>query len=221
MKKSLLIPSRVYWVAFAVLLLISISVAYAAPMPRRTLVNHKTQQCAQITPGDECGDVILPPDWEYQDPSLGEKCPDNYTLVDLRPEWMGFKAPHCCTEGHSGSGGDCQDVVIQQSQRQCAFVEDIQKCSSLPDGWDIWGQNCSIDFKWVEDVVCIGAESSPTVTPTHLEPTETTPAVQLTDTPTATQTEPVGPANVRNPLCPCASLGLVLVALLVVGFRRF
>ena len=220
MKKHNLFPMQAYWLAFAVVLVISISAAYAAPMPPRTLVNHKTQQCAQITPGDECGDVILPPDWEYLDPSAGEKCPENYTLVDLRPEWLHFKASFCCSEGHSGSPGDCQDVILQQAKRQCAFVEDIQKCSGLPEGWEAWGQNCPTGFEWADEVVCMGGESSPVVNATSAAQTEPALTTQLTDTPPAIQTKPAIPAEARNPLFPCASAGLALIALSGWGFRR-
>jgi len=220
MKKTIPFPFKSSWVAFAVLLLITISVAYAAPMPQRMVVNHKTRQCAQITPGDECGDVILPPDWEYQDPSLGEKCPENYTLIDLRPKWAHFKASFCCSEGHSGSSGDCQDVITQPTKRQCAFVEDIQKCSSLPESWKTWGENCPAGFKWIDDMVCIGSESSPVVKATSAAQTEPTLTTQVTDTPPATQTKPTIPPETRNPLFPCASAGLALIVLCGVVLRR-
>jgi hypothetical protein len=197
---------------------ITIGVAYAAPMPQRTVVNHKTHQCAQITPGDECGDVILPPDWEYLDPSLGEKCPDNYTLVDIQLKWMQFKSQMCCSEGHSGSRGNCKDVVTEPTKRQCAFVEDIQKCPVLPEGWQAWGQNCPVDFYWTKDVVCTGKESSPTMNSTGGIQTEPASSVQPTETPPAEQ--PTNSPDARNPLFPCASSGLVLFALCGLACRR-
>jgi hypothetical protein len=220
MKKTIPFPFISSGVAFAVLLLITISVAYAAPMPLRIVVNHQTRQCAHVTTGDECGDVILPPDWEYLDPSLGEKCPDNYTFIDLWPEWTHFKAPFCCSEGHSGSSGDCQDVITQQTKRQCAFVEDIQKCSSLPEGWKTWGQNCPAGFEWTSDMVCSGSESSPVVKATSAAQTVPALTSQLTDTPPANQTQPATPPNARNPLFPCASSGLALIVLCGVVLRR-
>lgn len=214
MKKNSGLPLKNSWLAVPILLVIAASVASAAPMPPRTLINHKTQQCAQVTPGDECGDVILPPEWEYLDPNSGEKCPDNYTMVDLQPEWTHFSSQFCCSEGHSGSSGDCQDVIKQEAKQQCAFVEDIQKCSSLPEGWESWGHNCPIDFYWTNDVVCITGESSPAKNVTKASQTQPAPVTQLSETPAAK------PADTPNPLFPCASTGVALVVLASVGFRR-
>jgi hypothetical protein len=220
MKKTLGFLIKNSWLAVPVLLVITASMAYAAPMPPRTLVNHKTHQCAQITPGDECGDVILPADWEYLDPNAGEQCPENYTFIDLHPEWLHFKASFCCSEGHSGSPGDCQDVVLQQSRRQCAFVDDIQKCPALPEDWEAWGKNCPTGFEWAEEVACLGSQSSPVVNATSAAQTEPTVTTQLTDTPAAIQTNPATPADTRNPLFPCASSGLALIVLCGLVLRR-
>jgi len=220
MKRTLPFLLKATWVALAVLLGIAISMAYAAPMPPRTLINHKTHQCAQITPGDECGDVVLPPDWEYLDTASGEKCPDNYTFIDLHPKWTHFKAQVCCSEGHSGSAGDCQDVVIQPTSRQCAFVEDIQKCTNLPVGWKAWGQNCPAGFKWSETIVCTNGESNPTENLTSGNQTVPTAALQPTAEPPADQTTPASSADKRNPLFPCASSALVLIILFGVTLRR-
>jgi len=211
MEKSRYSSIKAVGVVFAILLVIAIQVVYAAPMPPRILVNHKTQQCARITPGDECGDVIFPADWEYQDASLGEKCPDNYTLVDLHLKWKAFKSQLCCSEGHSGAAGDCQDVITQKSKRQCAFVDDIQQCTSLPEGWKAWGQNCPIDFYWTKDVVCSAV--SPTMNATAGVPSVPTATIQPTTPPAADQTQPGGSTSARNPLFPCASSGLALLVL--------
>jgi hypothetical protein len=218
MKKTL--PLKARWFALAISLVITFSVANAAPMPPRTLINHKTHQCAQITPGDECGDVLLPPDWEYLDTASGEKCPENYAIIDLRPEWAHFKAQHCCSEGHSGSPGDCQDVVTQPNRRQCAFVEDIQTCSSLPKGWKAWGKNCPVGFKWTDEIVCTSNATSPVVNATSPAQTEPALTTQLTDTPPANPTKPTTPPYARNPLFPCASSGLALIVLCGVVLRR-
>jgi hypothetical protein len=217
MKKNLHLPVISFWLAFVFLLVSALwAVTCAAPMPPRQVINHQTQQCADIVPGDECGDVILPPDWEYLDLTAGEKCPDNFTFVELRPDWVHFKVPFCCTEGHSGSSGDCQDVVIQPVKRQCAFVDDIQKCTGLPDGWEVSGQNCPAGFEWVEDVVCTGEEAIQTAIPTTSPLIETTSPAQPAGSPTPTQTG----TTVHNPLLPCFSLGLTLVALISLRFRR-
>jgi hypothetical protein len=220
MKKSILFSLKASGLAFAILLVITIGVAYAAPMPPRTLINHKTHQCAQITPGDECGDVILPPDWQYLDTSAGEKCPDDYKLVDLQLKWMHFKSQLCCSEGHSGSRGDCQDVVTQPTKRQCAFVEDIQKCPNLPEGWKAWGQNCPNDFYWTSEVVCTGNEAGQATNGTGGNQTGPTAFIKPSETPPANPAKPTGAPERRNPLFPCASSGLALMVLCSAVLRR-
>jgi hypothetical protein len=199
-------------------LLLIYALAAAAPMPPSPVVNHQTRQCAVITPGDECGDVILPPGWEYLDEAAGEVCPDGYTTIELRPEWAHFKVAHCCTEGHSGTSGDCQDVVIDQSSQRCGFVEDIQACAGLPEGWEAWGENCPTKFEWVEDIDCTGDQVGSTP-PTELDPTS---ANTNNDTsggggrigtlePSETTSRP---ANAM----PCPSVAMMLFSLVVFGF---
>jgi len=202
---------------------LSVTVVFAAPLPQRPVVNHQTHECAMITPGDECGDVVLPPGWEYLDEAAGETCPVGYTTIELYPEWTKFKAPHCCMEGHSGVAGDCQDVIIEQSRKQCAFVEDIQSCVGLPEGWEAWGKDCPQGFEWVDDMVCTVSEtiSTPTVLPqTETIPTLTKPGSESggmigTLEPTETTDQP------KN-LLPCPSVAIITMSLAGVGylFRR-
>ena len=216
MKKNVSLPLIITCLAFSLVLASAVwGVTFAAPMPPRLVVNHQTRQCAEIVPGDECGDVVLPPDWEYLEPTEGVKCPDDYTLVEFYPDWVHFKVSHCCTEGHSGVSGDCQDVVIQQSKRQCAFVDDIEKCTSLPDKWEAWGQNCPAEFEWTDDIACTEAETATTDVPATLLPTETKLPAEQTSIPTPTETEPA----TSKPLLPCLSPGLILAALL--GWRFY
>ena len=220
MMKTISILLKNYWLAVLVLIFCIVGAVYSAPMPPRTLINHKTKQCAQITPGDECGDVLLPPDWEYLDASTGGKCPDDYSVIELHPEWTHFKTSFCCSEGHSGSQGDCQDVIVQQTSRLCAFVDDIQKCPSLPEGWDAWGKNCPTDFKWQDAIACKNAESSPAVNATGSAQTEAVPDHEPTATSSASQTQPTNMPSARNPLFPCGSVGLALIALIWLSLRR-
>ncbi len=67
------------------------------------------------------------------------------------------KSSFCCTVNHSGSMGDCEDVVINNIDKKCAFVEDINKCEKLPVNWqqaeeiEFWGKVCpSLDYEWAE-----------------------------------------------------------------------
>ena len=204
--------------AFLFFLSLSFTLASAAPMPPSPVVNHQTRQCAVIVPGDECGDVILPSGWEYLDEAAGETCPEGYATIDLNPKWMHFKATHCCTEGHSGSSGDCQDVVIQQSKRQCAFVEDIQTCAALPNGWETWGKNCPTGFEWVDQVTCTSSSTAVFTPPSDIEPTSTTPKSDSTGSGGMVATlEPTESAEAHNPLLPCPSVAMVLAGLVGAG----
>jgi hypothetical protein len=200
------------------------ALANAAPMPARPVVNHQTRQCAVIVTGDECGDVILPTGWEYLNEAAGEKCPDGYTTIDLHPDWAHFKVAHCCTEGHSGSSGDCQDVVIHQSNQQCAFVEDIQNCTVLPGGWNAWGKNCPTNFEWIDEVLCSGGQVATTTTTAP-----TSPPI-LRPTPTVLESDASGSGGMESTLeptetylksknlLPCPSVAMVSICLVGIGF---
>ena len=173
MEKNLRMPIISVLILALILALLLDMETFAAPMPPRPIVNHQNKQCAVIVTGDECGDVVLPPDWEYLAPDSGEQCPADYAQVELSPEWVHFKTSFCCTEGHSGSSGDCQDLVIHNAEKQCAFVADSEHCTGLPAGWEASGENCPSEFKWVEDVACIGGEAGDTMgTPAVIPQTE-------------------------------------------------
>jgi hypothetical protein len=200
--------------AFLLIFLLTNTIVFAAPMPPRPVVNHQTRQCAVIVTGDECGDVVLPSGWKYMDEAAGEQCPNGYATIDLNPDWTHFKVTHCCSEGHSGSSGDCQDVVIQQSKRHCAFVEDIQACTALPKGWETWGENCPTGFEWVDQLACAVSSTSVSTPPSKLEPTSTTPKNDSTGSGGKIATsEPTEQSRVPNPLLPCASVVMPLAGL--------
>lgn len=70
------------------------------------------------------------------------------------------KSEFCCTIGHSGSRGDCEDVVVNYIKQKCAFVKDINKCGKLPQDWkqaeetELEGRICpSLDFEWLDDAL--------------------------------------------------------------------
>lgn len=223
MKKISRLPSRSERLGLFLLLVVAAAAAMAAlaraaPLPPRRVVNHQTQQCAEIVPGDECGDVLLPPGWEYTD---GE-CPAGYTPGEIQVEWVHFEVSICCTEGHSGVAGDCQDVVIQRSLRQCAFVGDIEKCAGLPNGWEALGRDCPVEFTWVEDVVCpaVGLDQAGPRTPL---PTAGPAGVgQPTTRPQNTPVQPAGNKDQTGSWLPggiCtgpAALGLIGIAVFLV-----
>jgi hypothetical protein len=127
----------------------------AAPAPPQLMVNHESRQCADYWAGDECMSCSAPAGWEVLEGWRPEvECPDGYTEVEIDLECTHHKVDFCCTEGHSGAAGDCEDVVISRATRQCAFVEDIGQCPSLPGGWEKHGENCPY-YDWAEEIDCL------------------------------------------------------------------
>ena len=107
----------------------------AAPVPPELAVNHESKQCAEFWGGDECVVCSLPAGWESLGGLWEAECPADYTMVEIRPTCRAGKIAFCCSEGHSGAPGDCEDVVINKRAEQCAFVEDIGECPALLQGW--------------------------------------------------------------------------------------
>jgi hypothetical protein len=132
----------------------------AAPLPPLVVVNHEAKECSRILGGDECMDCLPPEGWEVL--GFDAQCPSDYAVVENLPRTcMPFKTQFCCSEGHSGAHGDCEDLVINDRARQCAFVEDIDECE-LPSGWKRMPDNlephdwvCPSKAEWVDDLDCV------------------------------------------------------------------
>lgn len=165
MKKSILL------VIFSILFFILGQNTFASIAPPITVVNHTTKECSVISLGDECVRCSLIDDWENISSSHGkyEECPVGYTIINLEygEDYIceGRKTQFCCTVDHSGAAGNCEDVVVNDTKKQCAFVEDINECERLPAGWEqagmdvFWGQVCpSLGYKWVDDVECVAGK---------------------------------------------------------------
>jgi len=131
--------------------------AFAAPAPPQLVVNHESKQCAEFVAGDECVSCSPPAGWEVLGNQWETECPAGYTQVEIVPVCTPHKVTFCCTEGHSGAPGDCEDVVINESAEQCAFVEDIDACPALPGGWEKHGADCPY-YDWAEDIPCLEEE---------------------------------------------------------------
>ena len=139
----------------------------AAPTPPLRVVNHQTKQCGEIFGGDECTDCFPPEGWESLGYTSEAPCPEGYTVVDrIDYTCQGFKIDRCCSEGHSGAAGACQDLVINDKKKQCAFVDDIQTCvlperwTKKPDSTDLYDWTCPADYRWLESLTCEGQVSS-------------------------------------------------------------
>jgi hypothetical protein len=115
----------------------------AVPPPAQLIVNRATRECALIY-SDECHNSYPPEGWEVLGYDNMVVCPAGYTTVEVEPIVVGRKDASCCGFGSEGTGGDCEDVVINKTTQQCAFVEDIHACKNLPTGWEKWGTECHI-----------------------------------------------------------------------------
>lgn len=140
------------------------------------VVNHTTKQCMYMYAGDECENCSPPEGWEILSNGIRdhhfEDCPSGYS----RPETIGsgsiapgicvpIKDAFCCSTQHTGArDGDCSDVVINQTEKLCAFVEDIDNCPLLPAGWTKYVWLCPSGYEWVDEgIECLDAESSDVV----------------------------------------------------------
>jgi hypothetical protein len=139
----------------------------AAPLPPLLVANHQTKECGEIFAGDECMDCYPPEGWEVLGDAHQAECPPGYTIVNqVGYSCQPFKVEHCCTEGHSGAPGDCEDLVVNDRTEQCAFVADIQDCL-LPRSWREKPETlpsfqwvCPHGYDWIDTLDCtVGGES--------------------------------------------------------------
>lgn len=94
------------------------------------ITNEATKQCSYFTAGDECTSCTPPSGWTQVN-----ACPEGYIQIQKEAVCAPRKTKFCCTDHHSGGWGDCEDLVINDISKQCAFLEDISKCSQLPISW--------------------------------------------------------------------------------------
>jgi hypothetical protein len=129
---------------------------YASLAPPTYGVNPETQECSEFTLGDECTLCIMPEGWERVDEF---ECPDGFTEISANPICTPIKSTFCCTAGHSGSQGDCEDLIINEVEQKCAFVADINRCKELPKNWEaaeegeFLGKICPDDHTWLQNEI--------------------------------------------------------------------
>ncbi len=161
---------RVVWIpAFLVLLIPLAPATLAAPLPPLRVVNHPAQECSEIPfGGDECMDCFPPEGWEVLGVASDVPCPAGYAVVEgVDYDCQPFKNQFCCSEGHSGASGDCQDLVVNDRAKQCAFVDDIADCelprrwSKRPDTVVLRDWVCPANYEWLETLKCGSESSSP------------------------------------------------------------
>lgn len=134
----------------------------AAPVPPVRVANHETKECGQMFAGDECMDCFPLEGWEVLGDAFDVACPASYTEVqDIPYRCEPFKVQFCCSEGHSGAPGACDDLVVNEREKKCAFVGEIEGCT-LPSRWESRSPGiepgswvCPANYEWVEDLACL------------------------------------------------------------------
>jgi hypothetical protein len=147
--------------ALLALLAVLTPFAWAAPSPPLVAVNRSTGQCTMLFGGDECTSCAVPADWEVLGTAGEVECPAGSAVIESPDaECTASRSDFCCSEGHSGSPGDCEDLVVNDRNKQCAFVDDVHACT-LPKRWSarpedasayLW--TCPAGYEWVSDVEC-------------------------------------------------------------------
>lgn len=154
---------RVGWVAaFLALCLVLFQEAWAAPLPPLRVANHQTKECGELPyGGDECMDCFPPEGWEVLGVAYEVECPAGYTVLDeVSYDCQPFKNQFCCSEGHSGASGDCNDLVVNDREQECAFVDSIEGCA-LPARWETPRQGlCPDGYDWIESLECAAGTSN-------------------------------------------------------------
>lgn len=135
--------------AFAFICILAI--AAAAPAPPEMLIKNSTKECMAFNAGDECTNCKIPTGWT----SLGymtSDCPEGFTEVERNYTCSPGRNQRCCSEGHSGSLGDCAGILIDDNTKQCAFPS--ADCTP-GTGWiasdpKSGGRQCPMDYRWAE-----------------------------------------------------------------------
>jgi hypothetical protein len=144
----------VFMLILAAFLLTPTGFVLAAPLPPEIIINDTTKECSTFIGGDECMNCTPPSGWHSLGYDREASCSENYTMVSVRGLCKGFEIEHCCTEGHSGASGDCQNMVRNDFTKECTFVKDASNYT-LPVGWlkmpkDQTSRDwvCPLAYKW-------------------------------------------------------------------------
>ncbi len=146
-------------------------ISFATPTPPYVLVNETTKECYTTILGDECSWCNPPQGWkvlgvnDLAAPNLG--CPAGYTKIEqLAMDCRVYKDRFCCTAHFAG---DCEDLVVNEAQQACAFVDDINNCI-LPPGWAERPANLAPSdwrcptvprsYEWRDNLTCLTATAT-------------------------------------------------------------
>lgn len=110
--------------------------------------------CGEFIPGDECSQSSPSRQWT----ELSGPCPKSYQNNIKIPAFQKeyYKNEFCCTSGHSGSAGNCVDLVINKSEKKCAFVRKIENCKKIPILWskpETEDRLCPSNYSWNKELL--------------------------------------------------------------------
>jgi hypothetical protein len=133
----------------ALFVLFVCAAVWAAPAPPEMIVNNQTMECSYFNAGDECVNCEIPEGWT----SLGygtTECPAGYTEAIVEKTCTPFKVGRCCSMGHSGALGECDDMVVNYLTRQCMFANGTVPLGweGKPEGTDAWEWQCPEGYGW-------------------------------------------------------------------------
>lgn len=150
-----------------IILLFVPTAALASLQYPQFILNEATRECSVFHAGDECVACRVPEGWILMPTGTGYQCPEGYRKVEIKPVCYPQKNPFCCTQGHSGAPGNCKDLVINEKEKKCSFVDDIEKCVKLPEGWQRpQGELAcpSLSYGWPETLLaCLGEYAPPLI----------------------------------------------------------
>jgi hypothetical protein len=148
-------------IPLAVAALFFVTLALAAP-EYVVVVNHSTKECIFMYAGDECQTCSPAEGWHILEGAFSlEDCPTGYSIVDdasVYRRCVPIESTFCCSTPHTGSDGDCSNVIINRTAEECAFV-DVDACPRLPEGWEMHQTLCPFEYVWVSDIVCPSGDS--------------------------------------------------------------
>ncbi len=148
-------------VAFLVLYMVLLSgFASAQPMTEPEIIfviDEDNGECFSVRFGGDCFRCELPTNLRVILESEFGQCvdwPDMGVEIPVEVYCEAIQVEACCTAGLSDLG-DCRNLVINKAGRKCAFVQDITKCGSFPEGWapGYEGLCPGNDFQWLEETV--------------------------------------------------------------------
>jgi len=123
----------------------------AAPAPPEIIVNNATMECSAFNAGDECTRCEIPEGWT----SLGYgtvACPEGYSEISAARNCTPGRNERCCSEGHSGSLGECDGMAVNHNAKQCMFGNGTAPTGweTKPDGTDARDWQCPEGYGWAE-----------------------------------------------------------------------